>query len=337
MELTYEQIKNITWGANRVELIDGYIRFFRFTKAQEQVYKERNLGSYSKTSAASGVKLVFRTDSESLTLEAIMENTSTREYFSFDIFADGQLVGYLDNCSDIELPQNYAEIKLSVGKVKKSFSLGKGEKTVTVYLPWGGLLKLCSLSVDDGAKIEAVIPEKRMLVFGDSITQGYDAVRPSNHYAVRLADALGAEMTNKAIGGEEFLPALVTVGEDCEYDYITAAYGTNDWSHGTREKLIECCRGFYLELSEKYPDAKIFAIGPIWRKDLNADKPYGKFSQLIEDIKNCTEGLENVTFIDGFDFVPKDEKYFADLRLHPNDEGFTHYFENLYAEIRKHI
>ena len=337
MNLTYEQIKNITWGADRVEMIDGYVRFFRFTKAQEQVYKERNLGSYDKTSAASGVKLVFKTNSESLTLAAVMEKTSTREYFSFDVFVNGELVGYLDNCSNVELPQDYTEISLPAGRVEKSFELGKGEKTVTVYLPWNGRLKLESISVDDGAGVEAVKPAKRILVFGDSITQGYDAVRPSNHYAVKLADALGAEMINKAIGGEEFLPALVTAGEDGEFDYITAAYGTNDWSHGSREKLLECCRGFYFELSKRFPNSKIFAIGPIWRKDLDADKPYGRFSQLIEDVEGCTKGLPNVTFINGFDFVPKDEKYYADLRLHPNDDGFAHYFENLYKEIKKYI
>lgn len=337
MKLTYEQIKSITWGADRVELIDGYFRFFRFTKAQELVYFERNLGSYDKTISASGVKLVFKTNSESLTLDALMEGNSTRRYFSFDVFADGRLVGYMDNVSDAELPADYAEIALPVGSVRKTFALGTGEKTVSVYFPWNGRMKLSSVELDDGASLAPVKPEKKMLVFGDSITQGYDSVRPSNHYAVKLADALCAEMRNRAIGGEEFLPALVSAGEDCEFDYITVAYGTNDWSHSSREKLLECCRGFYSELSAKYPKAKIFAIGPIWRKDLDANKPYGKFSQLIEDIRDCTEGLPNVIFIDGFDFVPMDEKYYADLRLHPNDEGFSHYFENLYREIKRYI
>jgi len=35
--------------------------------------------------------------------------------------------------------------------------------------------------------------------------------------------------------------------------------------------------------------------------------------------------------------LPKEEKYFADLRLHPNDEGFKYYFENLYSEIEESI
>ena len=35
--------------------------------------------------------------------------------------------------------------------------------------------------------------------------------------------------------------------------------------------------------------------------------------------------------------TPKDEKYFADLRLHPNDDGFEYYEKNLYDKIKKYI
>ena len=47
--------------------------------------------------------------------------------------------------------------------------------------------------------------------------------------------------------------------------------------------------------------------------------------------------IENISVISGFDFVPMDEKYYADLKLHPNDEGFEYYAENLYKEIKEMI
>ena len=105
MKLNYEQIKSIAWGADRVELIDGYFCFFRFTKAQELLYFERNAGSYDKTISSSGVKLVFRTNSEKLAIDAFVGNNSTRKYFSFDVFSNGKLVGCIDNFSNTELPQ----------------------------------------------------------------------------------------------------------------------------------------------------------------------------------------------------------------------------------------
>ena len=51
----------------------------------------------------------------------------------------------------------------------------------------------------------------------------------------RLADALGAEEVNKAIGGECFFPELAATKEDFQPEYITVAYGTNDWSRKSAE------------------------------------------------------------------------------------------------------
>jgi hypothetical protein len=55
------------------------------------------------------------------------------------------------------------------------------------------------------------------------------------------------------------------------------------------------------------------------------------------DIREATEDLENVTVIEGFDFVPHDTSLFSDKYLHPNSNGFEYYFDNLYTEIRKYI
>ena len=52
-------------------------------------------------------------------------------------------------------------------------------------------------------------------------------------------------------------------------------------------------------------------------------------------IRAAVADLPNVRVLSGFDLVPKDEKYFADQRLHPNDKGFEYYSENLYREICK--
>ena len=44
--------------------------------------------------------------------------------------------------------------------------------------------------------------------------------------------------------------------------------------------------------------------------------------------------LEGVTIVKGFDLVPHEEQYYGDLWLHPNDEGFEKYFENLVHFIK---
>ena len=82
---------------------------------------------------------------------------------------------------------------------------------------------------------------------------------------------------------------------------------------------------------------QIFAITPIWRKDMNEQRKFGDFRKIEEDIREIVKNIKNITVISGFDFVPKDEKYFSDLSLHPNDEGFMHYAENLCNELKKYL
>ena len=61
----------------------------------------------------------------------------------------------------------------------------------------------------------------------------------------------------------------------------------------------------------------------------------GRFEDLERMIRLATEELPNVKVISGTDFVPHDISYFADLRLHPNDEGFRQYFESIQKALNK--
>ena len=184
-----------------------------------------------------------------------------------------------------------------------------------------------------------VKPSKKLICFGDSITQGVDTLYTSNKYTSKLAEALDAEEFNKAVSGDRFFPELAASPEDFEPDYITVAHGTNDWARSTKEEFLDWSKRFYQNLSRVYPNAKIFGITPIWRKDTHSDErtPFAEFTDIADIIAEQAKGLQNVTILNGYDFVPHDENSYADLRLHPNDKGFNHYFENLLKEIEKLI
>ena len=79
----------------------------------------------------------------------------------------------------------------------------------------------------------------------------------------------------------------------------------------------------------------MFAITPIWRKDFEEKKCFSSFFDVEKEIKDICRKFDNISVISGWNLVPHDEEYFADLRLHPNDDGFRHYFSNLVEEIRK--
>ena len=183
--------------------------------------------------------------------------------------------------------------------------------------------------------MRAVKPKKKILVFGDSITQGYDALHPHKRYAARLADALNAEEINKAIGAEVFVPELAEICEDFCPDYISVAYGTNDWSKTGFSDFKSRCEKFFRILARKYPKSRIFAITPTWRKDYAQSRQGWDFSEVEKTIYEMAEKHDNITPIRGFGFIPHSEIYFSDLYLHPNDDGFNEYADSLISEIKK--
>jgi lysophospholipase L1-like esterase len=215
---------------------------------------------------------------------------------------------------------------------------GTKPSEVTVYFPWAVSTAICSMTVEDCELIEPVKRSLTMISFGDSITHGYVCSNPSFSYTVRVSDALQAELINKGIGGEVFFPALASEKDEAEPDIITVAYGTNDFSGSAKEIFEWDSKSFYEILSAAYPKAKIFGISPLWRQDMDrTDRQVGRFSYVYDYLANVTADLPNVTLINGLELVPHEWRCFPGDGLHPNDEGFRHYANNLYAEIKKYL
>lgn len=328
MKLTLEQVKEITRGTVRVTEKDGKFHFYRFTEAQEKAYLAVSPKDfYKKSFATAGVRLAFRTDSRSVSFDFETSSASSRAYAYFDVYVNGAFDRHF-GCTGNVMVNGSALIPLA-----------EGEKTVEIYFPWSRCAVVSNLTIDDGASLSGVTRSKTMISFGDSITHGYDAMNPSLSYASQLARLLDAEQLNKGIGGDIFFPALLDEKDPIDPDYITVAYGTNDWSKCPRETFEKNCTEFYTRLSALYPNAKIFAITPIWRGDWNRKvcgfgSPVTNVCPVITEI--CKD-LPNVTVVNPYNFVPHRKEFFADAYLHPNDIGFCLYAEGLYKEIVKHI
>lgn len=331
MDFNLDLLRSITQGAHRVTEEENGFNFYRFTENEEQLYKNRNQNSYVRALATSGVHLCFKTNSNNLLIKGETVVSGSRSYFSVDVFVNGKMVESINNYSHINLPANYAGIQYPLGEFEKQITLGEGEKTVKIYLPFNVKTIIKKLALDDDATITPIKPKRTLLAYGDSITHGYDALNPSAKYVTKLAEYLDAEEINKAIGGEKFWPDLVKEKLNINPDYITVAYGTNDWAHlQTQEELYVNCKGFFENLKNNYKNTPIFAITPIWRKDYTLnDRPFGDFKKVEEIIKKVAEEVGSITVVSGFDLVPHEENLFGDLRLHPNNQGFEEYFKNL--------
>ena len=331
MKLTHEQIKSITLGASYVEFLNEKTVFHRFTKEQEALYRSVSDNFYNKTFANSCVRLEFETDSEKLFIKTQVTPRSSRTFFSHDVFVDGKLCKSLIGKLEAETSET----------VSKEFELGKKgtKKAVRVCLPWSCSSDIIELSIDDGASITPIKKSRKIICFGDSITQGYDATYTSSSYASKLTSFFGAETRNKGIGGEVFRPELARLKDaDFEPDIITVAYGTNDWNVDiSKDVFIDRINEFFEALTQNYPTAKIFIIAPIWRADWQDEHAFGEFLGIKEELLNVANKYQNTHLINGFDFVPNERDLFSDKYLHPNDEGFSYYADNLVAEIKKYL
>ena len=324
----------MTWGAARIREENGSLCFYRCTEEEERFFQSRSDEFYRHSLGTAGVRLVFETNSTELTLHVNVESLSQRCRFSFDVFVNDTPAGHLDNFSDTELPPGEAWIPLPTGRFSKTFPLGEGKKEITIHLPYSVKGMIDGIELDDGSACTPLKPKKRLVAFGDSITQGYYALRPSARYTARLSHCLEAEERNKGIGSDRFCPALAEIAESLDPDYVVISHGTNDWrTNQTREAFRENSRAFIAGIREKYASAKIIVISPIWRKDYRDARPFGDFTKADEDLRSVVQDMKNVCVIKGFDLVPHEEIYFGDLTLHPNDRGFELYFENLRKQL----
>ena len=327
MILNLEQIKSIAHGVAQVVEEDGKVCLYRFTEEQRELYRNYSSDFFAKSFASAGVTLEFVTNSSRLAMKVEVSSGSSRKFFFHSIFVNGEKYATL-GCE-----------KTNCGVFGGEWTLPQGENTVKIYFPFSTASRIISFELDDGATLTPVQKAKKMIMFGDSITHGYDTWAPENSYAFRVSDALGAEAINKGIGGEIFFPALAASHDDISPDYITVAYGTNDWTRNNKERFEKSCKEFYENLSANYPNAKIFAITPIWRNRPGdpAVNSIGSLDFIGKYIANVASELPNVTVIDGTYLVPHNAKFFAPDILHPNDEGFEYYAKNLLAELKKHI
>ena len=164
------------------------------------------------------------------------------------------------------------------------------------------------------------------------------AIYPSLSYVNRLGNLLDADVHNRGIGGDVFAPELAKRDDVANVDYVTIAYGTNDWSMCKLETFEANARGFFKVIQEKYPTARVFVLAPIWRGDSERETAMGRpIGDVYKLFCEYTKDYSNFTVVNGWNLIPHLYAFFHDQILHPNDQGFSLYAENLYKTIKDKV
>lgn len=327
MILTKEQIKALIWGAVHYDEQDGYLKPRRFTPKQVTYYESYPNGDFPrKARSTSSIAFCCRTDATEIAFDYSIQKASSRNLSFVDFFVDGVMVDHQGN----------GEPGDSFGTFR--FSLPEGTHNVKIAFSGLSAIGIKGISLENATVAEPLQPSYRVLTFGDSITQGYDAAYPSQSYANLLAASLNAEMVNQAIGGEVFNPGLIDADIPFDPDIVTVAYGTNDFSKRKHDDFVSDATEFYARVRKTFPRAKLFAILPIWRADEDTRvTDVGTLEYARGVIRGIAAKLENTVVIEGLPLVPHIPEFYSDLRLHPNDMGFKFYGEALANEVKKHL
>lgn len=329
MVLTHQELIPLLHGAVRtVDKGDGFLHLFRFTEKQVQFYKElvhpKKTLFFEKAHASSNIRIAFTTNASFFSFDYYATRAASREYYYFDVFVDGVMVHH----------QGEEGVRVATGNVR--VELPEGEHEVTVYCPPLFSTTLANFTLSDGATVKPMQKSRRMLILGDSITQGYDARFPSQSYANLLADKLDAVSVNQGIGGETFNPGMLDFDLGFTPDIVTVAYGSNDFTKCTREEMVYNANEFYRRLREAYPNAKIFSVLPIWRIDCVKTHAM-RFEEAIEIAREAALKVGAVP-IEGLKIVPNMREFFADAKvLHPNELGFNFYASGVYNVIKDYL
>lgn len=321
MKLSFDDMKNATRGAVRIEERDGFYHFDRYTEEEKAAYKGTRQRSYIRTVATSSVVLDFYTDSETLTFDYEIDrlNMVMADYMFFDVWEDDVMTYHVGEYSR-EPKSATAELKLS-----------KGEKRVRIYLPNIFKMTVTAIVLDDGASFRPAEKKRRALILGDSITQGFDANFPSMSYPNILARDFDFDLVNQSIGGEVFLPDSLGTAPIFDADLITVAYGTNDWLGGAPS--FDTATEYFKRLNALYPRAKKFYISPIWLKDIDKSPGGISFYDAAAEFERRArdEGFNVAT---GLKIMHHTEEFFSDGE-HPSDFGFTQYAKLLGKRMRE--
>lgn len=316
MNLTFEEIKSITFGAIDIINKEDGVHFMKCSQKQiDAWYKLRtDLGERAETTT--GVTIDFHTNSKNVRFSVIGDK--------YELLVNGMLTQQI--VSEPVASQNEQVIHVE---------LSGEEQRVTLVFPSHGVGILRSISVDKGAYVHPHQFDEKILFIGDSITQGWDSKFDCMSFAHRVASFYNAERVINGIGGAIYHPSTFDRVQ-FEPNIVIVAYGTNDYDYYQGYEDYKNSVVSYLEMIEEaYRGKNVFIITPIWRFDKDNARPIGTFEKCRDTIKEESERLGFIS-VDGYELVPHLESFYADI-VHPNELGFGVYAEKLINKIGEQV
>ena len=224
-------------------------------------------------SQPSGVRLVFLT--AATTVELVSHATRTtyvgaqRPRGRYDVYVDGDLLvrDVLDGGDAMVVDLTTGATAYEPGPSHTtSVQLPEGTHHVEIWLPHNESVELVALRSD-----APVLPEsargRLWLHHGSSISQGSNAIAPSETWPAIAARRGGAELRNLGFGGSAFVdPFMARVMRDSPADVISVKLGINvvNLDAMRLRAFVPAVNGFLDTVRDGHPETPVLVVSPVF-------------------------------------------------------------------------
>lgn len=207
-------------------------------------------------------------------------------------------------------------------------------RTHEILLPLADRAGFCGLVVDANASACRTLPpaSRTIVAYGDSITQGFFASRPSRAYPALLAQTTGWNVLNLGFCGRKTTPRDALAIAALKPDGVIVLMGENDALFATNlEVFRDRFRAFLSALARNCPSVSVW-VGtptPVSGKKYKAEN-LEDYRQAIRDA--VAAAGPDFHILEGTELLPAHPKLLTD-GLHPNDAGFEILAKNVKAAL----
>jgi lysophospholipase L1-like esterase len=211
---------------------------------------------------------------------------------------------------------------------------------VSILWTVGSYVDLTSVALDSGATLAtATRPSSSIVLAGDSITQGFNATKPSATWTQKVADAQSRKAFHVGYGSAPTLwldsPRMLATVPTA--DLGTYMIGINDAASQVPLALYSSnLRNWLIKAKATMSDPRLFMCSPIF---YTAGTTPITVAQYRTEAKNTVEGMieyatgdSKLFYLDGLALMPSNASGLAD-GVHPNDLGSAEIATNVNAAM----
>jgi len=205
---------------------------------------------------------------------------------------------------------------------------------VRVLLPPVHQVRILSIEGDLTFPEQQAVPEKTLLSYGSSITQGAWVTIPEGTYPAQCAQRLGYDVINLGFAGSAKmdLPIAEHIASRSDWDVVTLEMGVNvkGWP---LDKFRAAVEQFVATIVKAHSDKPVFCFDMFTHVFDYEDAPTDGlgFREAVKDIVSNI-GSPKVHYIDGRTLLTQTSGLRSDL-LHPTDAGMQEIGLNLAGAI----